>query len=79
MQKIIFLDFDGVITTMASRYALDRHKCDLLQQIIDRTGAKIVDRLRGGKTRPKKRSLNFATCRPASRSLYPRGWTRLWV
>lgn len=31
MQKIIFLDFDGVITTMASRYALDRYKCDLLQ------------------------------------------------
>lgn len=42
MQKIIFLDFDGVITTMASRYALDRYKCDLLQQVIDRTGAKIV-------------------------------------
>ena len=42
MQKIIFLDFDGVITTMASRYKLDRYKCDLLQQIIDRTGAKIV-------------------------------------
>ena len=42
MQKIIFLDFDGVITTTASRYALDRYKCDLLQQIIDRTGAKIV-------------------------------------
>ena len=42
MQKIIFLDFDGVITTMASRYALDRYKCDLLQQVIDLTGAKIV-------------------------------------
>lgn len=42
MQKIIFLDFDGVITTMASRYSLDRYKCDLLQQVIDRTGAKIV-------------------------------------
>ena len=42
MQKIIFLDFDGVITTTASRYALDRYKCDLLQQVIDRTGAKIV-------------------------------------
>ena len=42
MQKIIFLDFDGVITTMASRYKLDQYKCDLLQQIIDRTGAKIV-------------------------------------
>lgn len=23
MKKIIFLDFDGVITTMASRYSLD--------------------------------------------------------
>ena len=42
MQKIIFLDFDGVITTIASRYKLDQYKCDLLQQIIDRTGAKIV-------------------------------------
>ena len=42
MKKIIFLDFDGVITTMASRYSLDRYKCDLLQQVIDRTGAKIV-------------------------------------
>ena len=42
MQKIIFLDFDGVITTMATRYALCPHKCNLLQQIIDRTGAKIV-------------------------------------
>lgn len=27
---------------MASRYKLDRYKCALLQQIIDRTGAKIV-------------------------------------
>lgn len=42
MRKIIFLDFDGVITTMASRYALDRYKCDLLQQVIDLTGAEIV-------------------------------------
>lgn len=42
MRKIIFLDFDGVITTMASRYALDRYKCDLLQQVIDQTGAEIV-------------------------------------
>lgn len=42
MKKIIFLDFDGVITTMASRYKLDRYKCNLLQQIIDRTDAKIV-------------------------------------
>lgn len=42
MQKIIFLDFDGVITTMATRYALCPHKCSLIQQVIDRTGAKIV-------------------------------------
>lgn len=42
MKKIIFLDFDGVITTMASRYALDKYKCDLLQQVIDRTDARIV-------------------------------------
>ena len=42
MQKIIFLDFDGVITTMATRYSLCSHKCNLLQQVIDRTGARIV-------------------------------------
>ena len=28
MKKIIFLDFDGVITTMASRYSLDLISCD---------------------------------------------------
>ena len=42
MNKYIFLDFDGVITTLKSRYNLDKSKCDLIQRIIDKTGAKIV-------------------------------------
>lgn len=40
--KVIFLDFDGVITTHNSNWALDKEKLDLLGEIIDRTGAKIV-------------------------------------
>lgn len=40
--KVIFLDFDGVITTAKSRYNLDKDKIDLLGQIIDATDAKIV-------------------------------------
>ena len=42
MNKYIFLDFDGVITTAKSLYNLDKSKCDLIQRIIDKTGAKIV-------------------------------------
>lgn len=42
MDKYIFLDFDGVITTKKSRYALDPKKCELIQKIVDATGAKIV-------------------------------------
>lgn len=40
--KVIFLDFDGVITTAKSRYNLDKDKIDLLGRIIDATDAKIV-------------------------------------
>ena len=40
--KIIFLDFDGVITTKKSRYKLDKDKLDLLGYILKETGAKIV-------------------------------------
>lgn len=40
--KIIFLDFDGVITTAKSGYAIDPEKVDLLLKIIEKTDAKIV-------------------------------------
>lgn len=40
--KIIFLDFDGVITTLKSKYKLDKEALDLLGEIIDATDAKIV-------------------------------------
>lgn len=42
MDKLIFLDIDGVISTEKSRYALDKDACDLLGKIIDATDAKIV-------------------------------------
>ena len=40
--KVIFLDFDGVITTEASRWCLCAEKMELVKQIVDQTGAKIV-------------------------------------
>lgn len=40
--KVIFLDFDGVITTAKSRYALDPEKMVLVKRIVDATDAKIV-------------------------------------
>lgn len=40
--KIIFLDFDGVISTANSGYNLDPEKIKLLHEIIDKTGAKLV-------------------------------------
>lgn len=40
--KVIFLDFDGVITTAKSRWCLDNDKMLLLKRIVDATGAKIV-------------------------------------
>lgn len=40
--KIIFLDFDGVITNLESRYCLNNKKMELVKRICDETGAKIV-------------------------------------
>jgi hypothetical protein len=40
--KIIFLDFDGVLTTSKAYGVLDKEKMALLQKIIEQTGAKIV-------------------------------------
>jgi len=42
MSKIIFLDFDGVITTLKSNWHLDKEKMEMVKQICDATGAKIV-------------------------------------
>lgn len=40
--KVIFLDFDGVITTKRSGYKLDKEKMGLVKSICDKTNAKIV-------------------------------------
>lgn len=40
--KVIFLDFDGVITTYKSQYRLDEEKMKLVKYICRKTGAKIV-------------------------------------
>ena len=40
--KILFLDFDGVITTYESGWRIDLKKLELLQNIIKSTDAKIV-------------------------------------
>ena len=40
--KVIFLDFDGVITTMKSRWNLCKEKMELVKEIVDKTDAKIV-------------------------------------
>ena len=40
--KVIFLDFDGVITTYESRWCIEARKLELLEEIIKVTGAKIV-------------------------------------
>lgn len=40
--KVIFLDFDGVITTLKSKWRLDDEKMSLVKEICDKTGAKIV-------------------------------------
>jgi hypothetical protein len=40
--KIIFLDFDGVITTYDSRWNIDVEKLKLINKIIQQTNAKIV-------------------------------------
>lgn len=40
--KVIFLDFDGVITTYKSQYRLDEEKMKLVKYICDETDAYIV-------------------------------------
>lgn len=40
--KLIFLDFDGVITTYKSKWNIDNEKCEMIKYICDNTGAKIV-------------------------------------
>ena len=40
--KIIFLDFDGVITWFGSRWNVDPKKVALLEEVLKTTGAKIV-------------------------------------
>lgn len=40
--KILFLDFDGVITTPESRWKIDETKVKLVNRIVSETGAKIV-------------------------------------
>ena len=42
MNKLIFLDIDGVLDTYKSHYMLDPVLLDRLGKIIDRTGARIV-------------------------------------
>lgn len=42
MNKVVFLDFDGVVTTLKSNWTIDNSKVDLVKQICDATGAKIV-------------------------------------
>lgn len=40
--KILFLDFDGVITTYESGWRIDLKKLELVDKIIESTNAKIV-------------------------------------
>lgn len=40
--KVIFLDFDGVITTYKSQYRLDEEKMKLIEHICNKTDAYIV-------------------------------------
>ena len=42
MEKIIFLDCDGVISTYKAGWHLDPEKLELLERILNATGAKIV-------------------------------------
>lgn len=40
--NIIFLDFDGVITTYESRWCIDIGKVELIEEIVSKTDSKIV-------------------------------------
>lgn len=40
--KILFLDFDGVITTYQSKWKIDMNKVKIINDICDKTDAKIV-------------------------------------
>lgn len=40
--RIVFLDVDGVISTLKSHWTLDKKKMELVKCICDETGAKIV-------------------------------------
>lgn len=40
--KVIFLDFDGVITTYKSKWKIDMNKIKIINDICDKTNAKIV-------------------------------------
>lgn len=40
--RIVFLDFDGVVTTLKSNWNLDNEKMEMVKRICDETGAKIV-------------------------------------
>ena len=42
MNKYIFIDFDGVITTPTSRWCIDPNKVKHIESIIQKTGAKLV-------------------------------------
>lgn len=40
--KVIFLDFDGVITTLDSKWKINMYKINIINDICDKTDAKIV-------------------------------------
>lgn len=40
--KLIFLDFDGVIATQKSKWKMDVDKCNMIKQLCDDTGARII-------------------------------------
>lgn len=40
--KLIFLDFDGVITTYKSKWYIDAAKCELIKELVEQTNARIV-------------------------------------
>ena len=40
--KVIFLDFDGVITTHDSKWKIDMNKINIINDICDKTDAKIA-------------------------------------